>query len=649
MRANKVFLIAVISLCAFAASAQIDFTKYFDESSVPLIDPGDHLDLVFKWDMPGNVQVHLNEGINYLKEGDPKLAVSNFDEVLKLDSLSWVAYYYRGVAKKNLFQFSDAKKDLLASRKLNGKQGPTYVELGEIYQLENSFNKASDEYESALALDPTLVQAHYNLGSIALTKGDVRRALKNYQKCNEINPKYAQAYMMQGLIKFLARKKDGESIALFDKALQADSSYSLTYFWKGLANISLEKPQECLKNWDTLIRLQPENALYLILRGCLYIELGDFDNAFNDLRKAMKQREVDDERFTAGQTVLDKRIDLQYAANYLISTGYGLDEKAFGFLKKGFCLLIAGKYKASVEEIKNAEKIQPSATVFFLAGLAYEHSGEHPTAFKYYNTALTLDNDIFDAHKKRAIYRMELKDYKNAYKDIDEMFRLQPKSPVAYRLRGLARSNDGNYKGAIADLDQFIKTDSTDYEAIRTRSACHMLFGDEKSANEDLRLLLHLDENWELYETVATNYIILKDTANAIEIWKEFAALKPEVFIPFMELARLYIQQEKWDSAKAEIDKLLPIINPDQMPKKYAEILYWQGLIKFHQSLYEEAIGNFTKALKNDATYLDAKYFRAKAYEKSGQLKKAQNDYKELKNVQYKDAKLLFEAIAGKT
>ena len=46
--------------------------------------------------MAGNIQVFMNEGINYLKEGNPELAITNFDEVIKLDSLSWIAFYYRG-------------------------------------------------------------------------------------------------------------------------------------------------------------------------------------------------------------------------------------------------------------------------------------------------------------------------------------------------------------------------------------------------------------------------------------------------------------------------------------------------------------------------------------------------------------------------
>ena len=649
MRVQKILLaVTVVLLSALSLHAQIDFTKYFDENSIPLVDTQDHLDLDFKWDMAGGIQVFMNEGINYLKEGDPNLAATNFDEVIKRDSLSWIAFYYRGICKKNLGQFDEARKDLFHAKRINPKHAAIYVELGELYHIQNVFNKATDEYEKAIELDPQMVQAYYNLGSLALTKGDLRKGLKYYQKCNEVNPKFPQAYMMQGLVKFLARKKDTESIALFDKAVRADSAYALTYLWRGLAYISLEKPNECLKNWNALIRREPDNSLYTLLRGFLYIELGDFDNAFNDLRKAMRLREVDDERFTAGQTVLDKRIDLQYAANYLITYGYGLDEKSFGFLKKGFCLILAGNYKGAIDEIRKSERIQPSATVYFIEALAYEHSGDHYTALTYYNKALALDNDIFDAHKKRSVYRTELKDWKGAHKDFDDMLRLQPQSPAVFRLRGLSRSVEGDYKGAIEDLTKFMKTDSADYEVIRTRSVCWMMLKNEKAANEDLRLLLKLGNDWQLYHTVADNYIILKDTSNAIEIWKEYASLRPQVFIPFMELARIYVHQKKWDSARVEIDKLLPFVVPEHMPKKYAEILYWQGLIDFDRALYEDAIVKFTKALKNDNNNLDAKYFRAKAYEKSGQLKKALSDLKDLKNIPYKDSQRLYAALESR-
>lgn len=162
--------ISIMLFLALPLRGQLDFTKYFDESSIPLLDPDDHLDPVFVWDMPGNVQIHLNEGINYLKEGDLLLAVSNFDEALKLDPDLWIAHYYRGVCHKNLRNFKDAEKDLLRALTLRN-DAVAYVELGEVYHVQNSFERAADEYNKALVIDPKMAQAYYNLGSLWLEIG----------------------------------------------------------------------------------------------------------------------------------------------------------------------------------------------------------------------------------------------------------------------------------------------------------------------------------------------------------------------------------------------------------------------------------------------------------------------------------------------
>jgi tetratricopeptide (TPR) repeat protein len=633
-------------LLAYPLRGQIDFSKYFDESSIPLVDADDHVDPAFVWDMPGNIQVFLNEGINYLKEGDLLLALSNFDEALKLDSQLWVAHYYRGICHKTLRDFKEAEKDLLACIAINPKQAAAHVELGEIHHLQNSFDRAVDEYNKAVAIDPQMTQAYYNLGSVSLARGDVKKGLRYYEKCNEVDPNFPQAFMMQGLLKFKARKKDNESIMLFDKAIAADSTYAHSYFWRGLAWISLDRPDKGLANWTKLSTLAPHNSFYTFMRGFLLIEMGDFDNAFTELRKAMKSIAVDDEKFIGGQTVLDKKIDLQFAANYLITNGYGLNEISFDLLKKAYCLLLAGNPKSALEEIRKAEKVEPSGTVFFLEALAHEHAGDHRSAFHYYTKAIEKDIDNFDARKKRTVYRMELKDWKGADEDLNHMFRLQPKSPVAYRIRGLARSHQNNCQGAIDDLNNFMKTDSSDYEAIRTRSLCLSLVGDKEGSNEDLRRLLDFPGGSDLYGEVAANYLSLNDTVRAIEIWHRYSDRRPYSSIPHMALAKIYITQKNWDSLRVEIERLLLLINNNYHAKEYSEVVFWDGLIDFQQSSYEAAITKFSKSLKSDANNLSAKYFRAKAYEKIGEMKKALAEFKELKKSGYSDSASLYEAVA---
>ncbi len=640
--------ISLLILIVLPIRAQLDFSKYFDENSIPLIDVDDHLDPAFVWDMSGNVQVFLNEGINYLKEGNLRLAITNLDSALALDPQLWMAHYYRGICHKHLRHLKEAERDLTASLTFHPQSAAAHVELGEIYHLQNSFANAAEQYNQAIVVDPQLALSYYNLGSLSLAMGDTRKGIKYYEKCNEVDPRFPHAFMMQGLLKFKARKKDNESIKLFDKAIAADSTYAPTYFWKGLAWITLDRPDEGLSSWTKLSTLAPHNTFYTFMRGFLLIEMGDFDNAFNDLRKAMKAIAVDEEKFVGGQTILDKKIDLQFAANYLITNGYGLNETSFSLLKKGFCLLLAGNPKTAVEEIKKAEAIEPSGTVFFLQALAYEHSGDHKSAFRYYSKALEKDIDNFDAHKKRSVYRTELQDWKGANEDFNHMFRLQPKSPTTYRIRGFAKSLQQDYRGAIDDLNNFMKTDSTDFEVIRTRSACLLLLGEQAASNEDLRRLLDFPQGSYLYEEVATNYLILKDTANAIKVWHKYADARPFSPAPHMALAKIYIKQENWDSLRTEIARLLPLINSNYQAKEYSEIIFWDGLIDFEQSSYESAITKFSKSLKSDANNLSAKYFRAKAYDKVGETKKALAELRELKRFGYSDSESLYYAVASR-
>src|SRR5271170_5963922 len=86
----------VVLLFSNSGVCQINLTRYLDKSLTPFLNPADYVDVKFKWNMKGNVQVFLNEGLNDLKEGHPQQAISNFNEAIKLDSEDWVIYYYRG-------------------------------------------------------------------------------------------------------------------------------------------------------------------------------------------------------------------------------------------------------------------------------------------------------------------------------------------------------------------------------------------------------------------------------------------------------------------------------------------------------------------------------------------------------------------------
>jgi tetratricopeptide (TPR) repeat protein len=641
-------------LAVLGASGQIDFSRYFDDNALPFLNTDDHLDVHFKWDMKGMIQAQINEGLNNLAEDKVPLAQLNFEEAIKLDSTLWLSYYYRGVCHKKLKAFKNAEKDFRVCMRLQPKQAEPYLELGEIYHERKRFTAARDLYEEAIDADPKLVHAYYNLGHVELAAGDARKALKLYQKCNEIAPNFPDAYMAQGVLKFKVRKNDNQSIAFFDQALAVDSTFSQAYFWRGMAYMSLNQSQKCLSDWNKVIAFNPSNSFLIMMRGYLRIEMNEFDYAFADLRKALMSQEVDENRFVSGQTLMDKRIDLQSLANYLLRNGYGLKDETFTLIKKGFCLELSGREKEALRAASQAERLEPSATVYYTRAVIYEHLKKHDSAFYDYGKALRYDKDIFDAHKKRGIYWYELKNYAKSYEHFNAMFRLQPESPVAYRLRGLIRSHEKNFQGAIEDLAKFIKTDSSDFEALRTSAVCKASLGDGRGANEDLRRILYFDtRNWTLYGDVATNYLSLQDTTKAMDILYLYVKNHPLTIYPHLELVRIHIARKQWTEAKTWIEaaRKIPPTGFRTLQQSF-DIFYLRGLIHFHETEYDQAIDQFGKGLEvigGDYYGRRAIYQRAVSYYKKGDVRKAINDMKTIKTSGFMDAESLYNTWNAKT
>src|SRR5882762_5472728 len=197
-------------------SAQANMGQFTPDNMFPLLNANDILDVKFQWNMKGKLQASLNEGINNLREGNFGPASHDLDEVIRQDSTLWVGYYYRGIAKKNLHKLEESGSDFLRSQRLAPAVAELYFELGLLYQDFRQFTLAKREYEKTLGVNPKLVQARYSLGGILLMTRDMKGALKQYQKCNEMDPTYAAAYMAQGILKFKARKNDNESIVWFN-------------------------------------------------------------------------------------------------------------------------------------------------------------------------------------------------------------------------------------------------------------------------------------------------------------------------------------------------------------------------------------------------------------------------------------------------
>jgi tetratricopeptide (TPR) repeat protein len=630
-----------------ASWAQVDMTKYF----IPTLGNSygyTYLKVDFKWDMNGDQQAFINEGINSLEEDNVTIALVNLNKAIKLDSSLWMSHYYRGICHRKTLRLKDAEQDFKTALSLNPALAEAEIELAKTYLVLRNFKEAEKHLDAAIQKKPTLAEGYFNKGILEATLGNLTKGRKLFEKANEVDSKHAPSYLMRGLMEWGIKHDYSDAIELFDKATAADSTFLPGYFWRGIVRAQKD-PKACLQDWNRVIQLDPGNTFFTIMRGYLYIEIKNFDMAFIDFKNAVKSQTVNEDEYTGGRTILDYKIELHAVANYLIATGYGLDEAAFTQLKKGFCLLLAGNKKEALQSINEAEKIQSSATVYYLKAILLENYGQQQEAFEYYTLTLSMDNDIFDAHRKKCVYYFEKIDYKNVHVELREMFRLQPSSPVGHRLRGMVRFSQGSYGPAIGDFNEFIKKDSFDTEVIRTRAKCYTSLGKLKEANQDIEWLMKRNPSWEICEEAITNYLVLRDTTQAIAVLEKFLEPQPIHYAPHLKIVELYISQKNWTQAKIKLDKVSTIIVSPYFHQAHAQMNHWRGLIElYHEQNPKGAIANFDAALKLNPQNLEAKYHRAKALLLSGQQKKAITAYEELKGFGYRDSEQIYSSLLEK-
>lgn len=643
----RVYFILIGCLFQWSAFAQNSFIQVLAGYFTPMPEIENFQHIKFEWNIPGNVQVIMNEGLTNLDNENQVLAINNFTQVITKTPDFWPAYYYRAISYRLTGQFKDALSDLEQCNKLHPNNAEVIFSIGETNHILGNLNAADDKFNIAIKLKPNFAEAYYGLGNIYFIKGNVRLANKNYDRCAELNPKFTLGYLMQGFIK-IGTGKTSDAVAIIEKGLSIDSLESKFLLLRAFIYLDQNKLDVALKDLTKFVTVNPQNHFFLILRGYIHLELQDFDRSYNDFRKAILTTETDKNKYLTGESQLDRRMDIEAAAQYAVRFSYGLKEEALIHFKKGFCYFLTDRYKLAIEHFSNASKVESSATIYYLKAVTFEHSDHHDSAFVYYDKALKLDNEIFDAHKKRGIYRHELKDWKGAYADFNEMIKQQPLVYGTYRLRGLIKYNLKDYYGALLDFTQYLKADSTNAEIFTSRASCRNKIKDFKGSNDDYRTTMKLDSTKRyLYLKIAENFLCMNDTTWALSVLDTMSVNFPNDMDIRLKRIAIFIAQRRWDNALELIVKPLKSLAKSQdigHNRDLASLYHYRAEIFYRQGKYKDALKDFDNAIRTK-TFDDSRYLRAKCYLALGQPDKAKTDLTPLAHAKFKDAETLLAQL----
>ena len=206
------------------------------------------------------------------------LALSLFLIIIAFDSI--LTYERNKVWKDDLTLWSDAVSKSPDKARPIINRGLAFENLGQ-------FEKAISDYSRAIEIDPKFIQAWYDRGT---AYGKLKQWDKTIDDCSEairIDPKCSYAYSNRGLA-YENLGQHGKAITDYSEAIRIDPDYVNAYFNRGVTYANLGQWDRSIADYSKTISIDPDYVNAYYNRGVIYGSLGKWDLAIADYSKAIE-------------------------------------------------------------------------------------------------------------------------------------------------------------------------------------------------------------------------------------------------------------------------------------------------------------------------------------------------------------------------
>lgn len=185
----------------------------------------------------------FSEGVRQLKANEFVEAEHSFTRAIEMgeaeDGLK-MAHIYKGFALNGQGRYTEAITCFDRAIEIDPKDPASYTDRGQAYAYMKEYDKAIEDFNSVLVLDPIGDQAQaafYYLGRIKMLIGKDEEAIGHFDRLLELVPTDAEGYFLRGTAKANLMEIDG-SIADFDQAIHFRPDYMEAYANRGVQKVN---------------------------------------------------------------------------------------------------------------------------------------------------------------------------------------------------------------------------------------------------------------------------------------------------------------------------------------------------------------------------------------------------------------------------
>jgi|LakMenEpi03Aug12_release.lakeMendotaPanAssembly.Ray.scaffolds.fasta_scaffold514585_1 tetratricopeptide (TPR) repeat protein len=202
--------------------------------------------------------------------------------------------YEEGRIKLNLSYYGAAIKDFDKCIKLDDQKELAFHSRGLAYYYLHNLKQAEKDFLTALLLDPTCSDLHYNYGCLLYDQKKDNLAKEYLSKAWELvdDTMYGHITNKLAWIAYRTDLSNEEALQYFDRSIENNKYDSEAYFGKAYIlynKLNLTMNQQQISSYlNTAITLNYKYAEAYYYRALVHLETNQRDSAVSDLRKSVK-------------------------------------------------------------------------------------------------------------------------------------------------------------------------------------------------------------------------------------------------------------------------------------------------------------------------------------------------------------------------
>ena len=335
-----------------------------------------------------------------------------------------------------------------------------YNDRGLAYHFLKDYQRAIADFDRAIELNPRYVWAYGSRGWVYRFLKDYQRAIADFDRAIELNPKYAWAYGSRGLA-YHFLKDYQRAIADFDRAIELNPKYTWAYGSRGRAYQVLKDYQRAIADFDRAIELDPRNAWTYEQRGTVYRKLRNYQWALEDYDHAVE---------------LDP--------NYV-----------WAYVHRGITYIMLKGHRRAIADFDRALELDPhNASIFAQRGLTSLWMRNKKQAISDYTRGWEIDSKYPHNGWMAEWAGMCQKSLGPEVPERLEMIAAtRPEAYVAFVSRGVAMWVRKNFFEALQELEQATQIAPENWDAYFWKGMIYASWGQDEEANTAIEQSLQLE------------------------------------------------------------------------------------------------------------------------------------------------------------